>query len=87
MVLPGAAYAEKEGTYTNYRGIIQRLYPAFEPPGEAGHDLNIMLELAEAMKEGLDFKTINEVSRDLSRRIEGYVAIEHIDPMGWAGIM
>lgn len=84
MILPGAAYAEKEGTYTNSRGMIQRLYPAFEPPGEAGHDVHIIMELAEALQAGLGFKTLNEVSRDLSRRVGGYISFEHIEPTGWS---
>ncbi len=84
VVLPGAAYAEKDGTFTNFRGIVQRMCPAFGPPGEAGHDLNIILELAEAMGEALGCKTVAEASAEVARLLPGYAPIEQIGDTGWA---
>ena len=66
VVLSGAAYAEKEGTYTNSRGIAQRIAPAIDPPGEAGHDLNIILELANKMDVEIGFQTAHEASAEFA---------------------
>src|SRR5262249_20088888 len=38
LVLPSAAYAEREGTFTNFQGHVQRFRAAFAPLGEARAD-------------------------------------------------
>jgi NADH-quinone oxidoreductase subunit G len=44
-VLPGAAFAEKEGTYVNHAGLAQSIHWAFRPRGEARPNGRIYLEL------------------------------------------
>ncbi len=83
VVLPGAAYAEKEGTFTNSRGIVQALSPAFDPPGEAGHDLNVIVELAGALGVALGFRTVREASAALARDVPGHVALDGIGETGF----
>jgi formate dehydrogenase alpha subunit len=46
VVLPGACFAEKEGTFTNTERRVQRVRKAVEPPGEARADWQILCELA-----------------------------------------
>jgi formate dehydrogenase major subunit len=46
VVLPGASFAEKEGTFTNTERRVQRVRQAVEPPGEARADWQIILDLA-----------------------------------------
>ncbi len=47
VVLPSAVYAEKDGTFTNYQGRVQRIRPAFPPLGEARGDWQIVRALGE----------------------------------------
>ncbi len=42
VILPGAAYTEKTGTYVNTEGRVQRSYAAARPPGEAREDWKIL---------------------------------------------
>jgi predicted molibdopterin-dependent oxidoreductase YjgC len=35
VLLPASAWAEVDGTFTNGKGIVQRVRTAVEPPGEA----------------------------------------------------
>jgi NADH-quinone oxidoreductase subunit G len=49
MILPGAAYTEKHGTYTNTEGRPQRAKLAAMPPGEAREDWKILRALADAL--------------------------------------
>ena len=49
IILPGAAYTEQSGHYTNLEGKIQKAYKASYPPGEAKEDWQIINELAEVM--------------------------------------
>jgi len=81
-VFPGAAYAEKDGSYTNSLGIVQRIRPAFDPPGEAERDINILVDFADAMGIALGFETAAEASSAIGREIEGYVELEQIGETG-----
>jgi formate dehydrogenase alpha subunit len=45
VVLPGAAAAEKEGTFTTPDHRLQALFKAIEPPGSARADLRIFADL------------------------------------------
>jgi len=50
VILPAAAWAEKEGTFTSTGRRVQRVWKAVEPPGEAWADWEIVCELARRMK-------------------------------------
>src|SRR5256886_10037935 len=56
VFLPAAAFAEKEGTFTNSERRVQRVRAAVPPPGEARPDWWITADLAErvARRVGLD---------------------------------
>ncbi len=49
VVLPSAAYAEKEGTFTNTDRRVQRVRKAVNAPGEARTDMRIIVDLSRAM--------------------------------------
>jgi len=49
VVLPGACYAEKEGTFTSTERLVQMVRKAIEPPGESKADWEIICSLAKAM--------------------------------------
>ena len=55
LVLPSAAYAERDGTFTNFEGRVQRFRPALTPLGEARPDwLTFGLVAARLGKTGAD---------------------------------
>jgi predicted molibdopterin-dependent oxidoreductase YjgC len=41
VLLPSAAYAERDGTFTNFQGRVQRFRPAMPPLGEAEPDWRV----------------------------------------------
>jgi predicted molibdopterin-dependent oxidoreductase YjgC len=49
VVLPGASFAEKDGTFTNTERRVQRVRQAVEPPGEARADWQILCDLASRL--------------------------------------
>ena len=61
LILPGAAYTEKEAHYTNLEGKLQKLYKASFPPGDAKEDWIIINELSELIKRKKLFKNKNEL--------------------------
>ena len=50
IILPGAAYTEQDGYFTNLEGKIQKAYKASYPPGEAKEDWQIINELSAILK-------------------------------------
>ena len=49
LILPGAAYTEQDGYFTNLEGKVQKAYKASYPPGEAKEDWLIINELSSAI--------------------------------------
>jgi predicted molibdopterin-dependent oxidoreductase YjgC len=65
-VLPSAAYVEKEGTFVNCHGRVQRIGRAFPPPAEARADWRVLLELARALGQPFEWRTPEDVFRALA---------------------
>src|SRR5580693_2170935 len=55
VVLPGSAYTEKEGTYVNFEGRVQRGRRATFPPGEAKEDWAILRALSDVLEVKLPY--------------------------------
>ncbi len=63
VILPGAAYTEKEGLYANFEGRVQRAKRAAFPPGEAKEDWAILRALSDVLGRRLPYD-----DRDALRR-------------------
>ncbi|WP_375380824.1 NADH-quinone oxidoreductase subunit NuoG [uncultured Sphingomonas sp.] len=61
VVLPGAAYAEKSGTWVNLEGRVQRGDRAVFPIGDAREDWTILRALSEKLGVTLAFDTLDEL--------------------------
>jgi NADH-quinone oxidoreductase subunit G len=61
LVLPGAAYAEKHGTYVNTEGRVQRSEKAAFAPGEAREDWAILRAVSELAGKKLPFDTFAQL--------------------------
>ena len=70
IILPGAAYTEKNATFVNLEGKIQNAYKASYPPGIAKEDWEIFIDIAKEMKKNLDFKNLNELRSQIHKFIE-----------------
>lgn len=55
VVLPGAAYTEKDALYANFEGRVQRAGRATFPPGEAKEDWAILRALSEVLGRRLPY--------------------------------
>jgi NADH-quinone oxidoreductase subunit G len=61
LVLPGAAYAEKHGTYVNTEGRVQRSEKAAFAPGEAREDWSILRAVSELAGKPLPFDSFGQL--------------------------
>ena len=65
IILPGAAFTEQSGHFTNLEGKIQKAYKASYPPGEAKEDWQIINELAEVMNNRKLFNDKEELESSM----------------------
>lgn len=61
VILPGAAYTEKEGTYVNMEGRAQRTRIATDMPGQAKSDWAIIRALSEVSGVTLPYNSLHEI--------------------------
>ncbi len=65
IILPGSAYTEQSGHYTNLEGKIQKAYKASYPPGQAKEDWQIINDLAEIMNNRKLFNDKDELESSM----------------------
>ncbi len=65
VILPGAAYTEQTGHFTNLEGKVQKAYKASYPPGKAKEDWQIINELAEMMNNRKLFNDKDELESSM----------------------
>ncbi len=84
IILPGAAYTEQNGHFTNLEGKVQKAFKASYPPGEAKEDWQIINELAEFMNNRKLFNDKDELESSMfnfiSLQQENKKEIEKIIP-------
>jgi NADH-quinone oxidoreductase subunit G len=67
VILPGAAYTEKAGTYVNTEGRAQRGFRAVYPPGEAREDWTILRAFSAVIGKALPYDTIEALRMRLEQ--------------------
>jgi NADH-quinone oxidoreductase subunit G len=67
VILPGAAYTEKHGTYVNTEGRVQRGALATYPPGEAREDWKIIRAFSFMIGKTLPYDTLDAVRARLEQ--------------------
>jgi NADH-quinone oxidoreductase subunit G len=87
VILPGAAYTEKNGTYVNLEGRVQRSNKAIFAPGDAREDWSILRALSDVMSKTLPFDSFEELRAKMAKdhpelAKEGLVTLEWSPPTG-----
>jgi formate dehydrogenase major subunit len=77
LVLPGAAFAEKDGTFANTERRVQRVRKAVEPPGEARADWWILQELATRFGYPLSYPSPREIQEEIRQVAPSYGGISY----------
>ncbi|WP_130730517.1 NADH-quinone oxidoreductase subunit NuoG [Komagataeibacter xylinus] len=77
VILPGALYAEKPGTYTNTEGRVQRAFRAVMPPGDAREDWRILRAFSEVAGRKLPYDTIEALRARMAQAHPAYGQAEH----------
>jgi len=83
VVLPGAAFSEKGGTFTNLEGRIQLFEPAVSPPGKAKPDWEILDMLFDTMRYSKRYSSLNEIRTEISQLVPMYSELERNGQKSW----
>ena len=87
VVLPTGSFAEREGTYVNFQGRVQRTFRAGPPRGEAKSDLEIFCSLAEQLGRPISGATnAAQIWDELSGTMDEFQGISYPD-IGKTGVM
>ena len=78
VILPGAAYTEKSGTYVNTEGRVQMGARASFPPGDAREDWAILRALSTVLGKTLPFNSLAELRAALYKAHPHMAAVDTI---------
>ncbi len=74
VILPAACFAEKEGTFVNMEGKIQRVQRALNPAGHSRPDWEILCDLARGMKcKGFEYGGAGDILDEVSSIAQGFI--------------
>ena len=75
VVLPGACYAEKDGTFANTERRVQRVRKAVEPPGEAWEDWKIICEIAARLGHMMVYDSSRQIMEEIAKVTPSYAGL------------
>lgn len=85
VVLPSAAFSEKDGTFTNTERRVERIRKALDPPGQAKADWQILCEVAQRMGyRKMNYSHPSEIMAEMAgvTPIYGGISYDRLDPYG-----
>jgi NADH-quinone oxidoreductase subunit G len=83
VILPGAAYTEKDATYVNTEGRPQRTRLATFPPGDAREDWKILRALSQALSHTLPFDTLEQLRGRMAEAKPVFAGVDAVAPAPW----
>jgi NADH-quinone oxidoreductase subunit G len=83
VVLPGAAYTEKDACYVNTEGRVQLARRAVFPPGDAREDWAILRALSAAVGKPLSYDTLGALRRRLIEAHPSFAEIDEAPQAAW----
>jgi NADH-quinone oxidoreductase subunit G len=86
LVLPAAAWVEREGTFTNFEGRVQRFRAAVEPLGDARPEWQIIGELLSVLGEEPGASRTQHWFRQLAAAVPPFRALRY-ESLGDRGAM
>jgi len=75
VVLPGAAFIEKDGTFTNAGGRVQRISAGLTPPGDARPEWQILADLGCAFGAKCTFDSAESVMAEMAKDVQDYSGV------------
>jgi len=85
VVLPGASFAEKTGTFVNTERRIQVSHKAVDSPGEARGDFEILMDLTNRLGLPTKFRVAEDVMQEIAQVTPSWAGVTY-DRLEGAGL-
>ncbi|HJX03045.1 MAG TPA: molybdopterin-dependent oxidoreductase, partial [Dehalococcoidia bacterium] len=72
VVLPACSTLEREGTFTNFEGRVQKFHPVIQPVPGCLPDWEIMVRMSQQMSLALDFNSLHDIRREIEDLVPIY---------------
>ena len=79
VVLPGASFAEKDGTFTNMERRVQRVRKAIPPVGNSRADWRILCDLSTKMGHPMAYEDPSKIMEEIASLVPFYSGILYPD--------
>ena len=79
VILPGAAYTEKQGLFVNTEGRVQTANRAAFPPGEAREDWAIIRALSDVLGKKLPFDSLSALRQAIFKAVPHLMRLDQIE--------
>jgi NADH-quinone oxidoreductase subunit G len=83
VILPGAAYTEKDATYVNLEGRAQRAKRCVFPPGQAKDDWAIIRALSDVLGKPLPYNSLDQLRARMTKLAPSFAAIGQLTETPW----
>ncbi|QEX17130.1 NADH-quinone oxidoreductase [Hypericibacter terrae] len=83
VILPGAAYPEKNATYVNTEGRVQQARLATFAPGDACEDWTILRALSDRLGRKLPFDSLDQLRQQLFKQFPDLAALDGKPTAAW----
>ena len=84
VVLPGAAYTEKDALYVNTEGRVQEAFRAVFPPGQAREDWAIIRALSDVLSRTLPYDTQEQLRARMVKENPVFASRDVLERGAWA---
>jgi NADH-quinone oxidoreductase subunit G len=85
VILPATHFGEKEGSYTNRKGRVQKLNAAVIPPDGARQDSEIFMQLLAAAGAAVPYTSPSEIFAAIAQEVAAYRGLDY-DSIGEQGV-
>lgn len=85
VILPAAAFLEKQGTFTNAERRVQLVMPAIDPPGGAKTDFEILTTVSKALGHDMGYETPEDVLAEIAKLTPSFAGITY-ERLGRTGL-
>ena len=80
VILPAAAFTEKDGSVTNLEGRVQKVNQIVAPPGQARSDWSILDDISRRLGRPLGFGSVEIVAKEIAAVAPAYAGLD------WAAV-
>src|SRR3990172_3781108 len=78
VILPGASFAEKDGTFTSMERRVQRVRKVIAPVGDSRPDWKIFCDLSAKMGYPIDYQDPSDVMEEIASLVPLYRGISYL---------